>query len=397
MEETRYNAAWDMVYLSACALTHTKPDANRVQTMDLEALFKMCCSHSLEALVFWVLEPVCDPAMRETPILAEWRSHYHGALRKNILMEIERTRVFAFLEQQNIWYMPLKGTILRQYYPLPELRQMCDTDILYDKSYRQTVCDWFVKNGYDAKCVDLACDDCFYKKPVYNFEMHRRLFDESHDPVWVKYYTGVENKLLTTEGSSLRRFRDEDFYVYLLAHGTKHHDNGGTGLRTLLDCFVYRRAKAAEWDTAYIGAQLEQLGLTDFERMLCDLCDSLFTAENPGSIKNLSAEQKQELEYILFSGTYGTKENMVKHGLEKIGDTDSLTAQKIKYLRKRLFPCKMDMDRWCDYRAPFFSHHPWLKPLAVPYRLLFGLVHAKNQQAELNALRSSGEKNQSRE
>lgn len=394
MEELTYNAARDMVYLSACALTDTKPDMHRVQGMELEPLFHMCCNHSLEALVFWVLEPACTEELRQSPIMAQWRAQYHGTLHKNILMEVERARLFAFLEQQKIWYMPLKGTILRQYYPLPELRQMCDTDVLYDKSYRQTVCDWFVQNGYDTKCIDLACDDCFYKKPVYNFEMHRRLFDETHDPAWMQYYTNVEEKLLTTEGSSLRRFRDEDFYVYLLAHGAKHHNGGGTGLRTLLDCFVYRRAKSADWDANYIAEQLKQLGLTDFEKMLCDLCDSLFDPANPGDVEVLSTEQKRELEYILFSGTYGTKQNLVEHQLEKIEDTGNPTLRKIKYLQKRLFPSKMEMDRWCEYRAPFFSRHAWLKPLALPYRLLLGLVHAKDQEMELRVLRSSDEKSQ---
>ncbi len=36
------------------------------------------------------------------------------SIRKNCLLDIERTSILADMEQHGIWYMPLKGSILKR-------------------------------------------------------------------------------------------------------------------------------------------------------------------------------------------------------------------------------------------------------------------------------------------
>lgn len=50
--------SYDMIYLVRCAMYGVKPDKNRVEAMDLEALFDVCQTHILTACTAYALESV---------------------------------------------------------------------------------------------------------------------------------------------------------------------------------------------------------------------------------------------------------------------------------------------------------------------------------------------------
>ena len=74
--------------------------------------------------------------------------------------------------------------------------------------------------------------------------MHAALFHDVSCPQLSAYYGSIRDRLLPMEGKRFGfRMSSEDFYLYMLAHTYKHDSNGGTGLRSLLDVYIYRRAK----------------------------------------------------------------------------------------------------------------------------------------------------------
>ena len=76
------------------------------------------------------------------------------------------------------------------------------------------------------------------------------MFVESNE-VFYHYYKHIEEKLLKANEKSYKRlFSDEDFYIYMTAHSYKHYSVGGTGLRSLLDSFVFvkEKGKHLNWD-----------------------------------------------------------------------------------------------------------------------------------------------------
>lgn len=56
---------------------------------------------------------------------------------------MKERRYFLF-EKAGIWYLPLKGVILKEMYPVYGIRQMADNDILFDFTYRKEVKDIFL-------------------------------------------------------------------------------------------------------------------------------------------------------------------------------------------------------------------------------------------------------------
>ena len=118
------------------------------------------------------------------------------AIRKTMLLDAERGQILAELERLGIWYMPLKGSILKDYYPRYGMRQMGDNDILYDTDRQEDVVILMKERGYTVKCIDKNNQDDFLKLPVYNFEMHSVLCAKKSNAAWYAYYRGIKDRLL---------------------------------------------------------------------------------------------------------------------------------------------------------------------------------------------------------
>ena len=76
--------------------------------------------------------------------------------------------------------MPLKGCLLKHYYPETFYRSMSDMDILVRQEDRASVRECMEKLGYETECFGKECHDVYMKPPVTNVEIHHVLFEEEH-------------------------------------------------------------------------------------------------------------------------------------------------------------------------------------------------------------------------
>lgn len=273
-------AAWDMLYLVRCSINGVVPELERLEKMDLAKVYTRSKSQSLEAMTYMALESLmeAEPSVKlsdETQVLAQWEEAKNKAIRKNMLMDAARAKLFSYLEEKGIWHVALKGAVLCHMYPEYGMRQMSDNDIFFDPAFRQEVHDWFVEQGYEVKSFGKSNHDEYQKKPVYNFEMHVSLFSKGSYPKFVHYYSGLKDRLILTQGKKFEyNMSDEDFYLYMLAHEYKHYSDNGTGLRSLVDLYIYCQAKEnLNWD--YLNTELEKMGLLIFEKEMRELAEKI--------------------------------------------------------------------------------------------------------------------------
>lgn len=352
---------YDMVYLVTCGIHKVTPDKEKIKELDLDELYKVSRRHLLEALVGMTLKS----AGVELPKV--WLDAISKAVRKTILFDAERTKIFAFMESKGIWHMPLKGVIFKDFYPSVGMRQMSDNDILFDATYANELRDYMVSEGYESEEFDEGVHDIYKKAPIYNFEMHRALYNEMHNADWEKYYSNVKERLIKDEGSNFGyHFSDEDFYIYILTHEYKHYTISGTGLRSLLDVYVYLKEKEATLDFDYIEKECEKLGIKDFEQKGRELSQKVFAKEL--TARELSAEEQSMLEYYLSSGVYGYVDRKLENRLDKFVEKTG-SKSKFRYVWERFFP---PMEIYRLY-FPFFYKHKWLLPIGWFYRLLRGV------------------------
>lgn len=364
----------DVAYLAACAVNGETPDVQRIAGMDLNALYRAADRHLLTGITAMALERagVQDAAFTQAK---------GKAIRKVAAFDVERAAVLAKLEEAGIWYAPLKGCVLKELYPKIGMRQMADNDILFDANRAEDVRRIMEARGFNAKSYGHSHHDNYYKPPVYNFEMHRMLFGPAHGAVLEGYFRSTKERLILDEGKRFAfHFSDEDFYLYITAHEYKHYSGGGTGLRSLLDTYVYLKEKSDAMDWNYIGIELDKLALQDFEGRNRSLALRLFSGEA------LTEQEQDMLDYVMSSGTYGTVQNRVKNKIAAYGGR----CGRLRYMLGRfLVPFRRSNEYYDGYAAayPLFYRHKLLLPLLPFYRLCSRWPRVK---AELRALRKKG-------
>lgn len=326
---------YDMLYLSACGINGICPDRLVLGELNEKELYCISYTHFLDALVGTSLKKA------GIPVPSYWNEHMFKAIRKVVLFDTERSNLFSFMEQKGIWHLPLKGSVLKDFYPAVGMRQMSDNDILFDYSFCAEVQVYMESAGYEAVRVGTGNHDVYHKEPVFNFELHKSLYGEAHQDGWAEYYKNVRDRLVIQEGTACEyRFTDEDFYVYITSHAYKHFAGSGTGLRSLLDFYVYLTANP-KLDFAYIERECEVLGIAEFERRNRHLCRKAFSGEalkgQEALERSLSEEERNMLLYYLTSGAYGTAERGVENRVKQYRKR-GLKMAKLRYTWDRLFP-----------------------------------------------------------
>lgn len=373
----------DLLYLIRCAVDRRKADPARVRGMNLERLYRLSRFHSLAALTYTAVESAWEGQPPRDAVPAGWEEARDAAIRNTLLFTAERKALESFCEEKGIWYLPLKGILLQEDYPGLGLREMADNDILFDGAFQAQIHDWFVARGYEVDTYRTGVHDSYHKPPVFNFEMHTALFGAATYPAWVTFFDEALERTSVREGTCRqRRFTPEDFYLYLLAHMYKHFTGSGTGLRSLLDLFLFHRAHGAALDREVLNRGLNRLELTEFDRQACALAERIFGSEVP-----LRPEEAEKLTDYLTSGTYGTVAHRLQSQLREIaGKKGTVTGlTKCRYLCRRFFPDRAFMELWCGREAPFFLHHPGLMPLAYGYRLVYNFAHGREKNSSGNS------------
>ena len=333
-----------VIYLVSCAVKQKIPDKALISEMDLAAVHDFASRHMLNAAVSMALESAGyeDEKTRQSIGIA---------LRKVLTLESEKNSLFHKLEEAGIWHMPLKGAVLKDYYPKLGMREMSDYDILFDASRAKDVRKIMESSGFSTTEFGIQNEDVYRKAPLTLFEMHRTLFGARHGKIIFEYYANVKERLGQVDDKNYAyHFIPEDFYIYMITHEYIHYSTSGTGLRSILDTYIFLREHELDW--SYIESEISKLGITDFEIRNRSLALHVFNAEE------LNNEERQMLDYVISSGTYGTIQNAVENEISKRG--------RLAYFLSRLtLPYPQMLEEY-----PVLRKIPVLYPFFWLYRLL---------------------------
>lgn len=337
----------NLIYLLSCSINNVSPNKKRVETINLDHLYIVSKKHSVIAIVNLALEMVNIKDKR-------FNEAYNKSIRKNVLLDIERNSILEDFDKNEIWYMPLKGSILKDLYPSDGMRQMSDNDIFIDKKKQQQTKEIMKSHGYSVEHYGVGNHDVYFKEPVLNFELHTKLFDSSNHEVFYNYYKNIRNIMIKDDNNNFGyHLSDENFYVYITAHEWKHYNGGGTGIRSLLDCYIYLKNKNNSLDWKYIKEEISKLEISDFEEDRRKLALKIFSNEK---FPKLNDKENEMLTYYLTSGTYGTYENIIKKKLQN--------QSKLSFWFHSIFIPRKQMNA----SVPFTSISPLLYPIGVIWR-----------------------------
>lgn len=337
-----------VAYLAGCAVRQTVPDARMVESMNLDLVYEAAEAHLLTSVVGIALDRAGIQDERFIRAVAR-------AQQKAVFLDADRAQVLDRLEKAGIWYMPLKGAVLKNLYPAYGMREMADNDILFDKDRAGDVRKIMTELGFETDAYERYHHDVYKKKPASNFEMHRLLFSAASQKELYDYYLNVKDRLVPdAEHQFGYQFTDEDFYIYMTAHEYEHYTHGGIGLRSLLDCYVYLRAR--QIDMVYVARETKKMNMSEFERKNRSLAVRLYDGEA------LSAEEEEMLDYMISSGAYGTAENDAEYQVAEMG-------------RWKYFLSRVNMPKTRMYELfPVLKRAPYLYPFFWLLRFPRGLI-----------------------
>jgi len=381
------NTETTFLYLISCAVNGRKPDIEIIKAADRQGVYTLCRQHFVTATGYYAMLSAWDGTLPEGELFAKWKQDRDLVVWKMLLFDMEYERVAAYLESSHIWHVRLKGAEIQKFYPVPEMRETSDVDILFDESRSEIVKQFFLDSGYILGS-EIPSHYEFLKKPVYNFEMHKLLFDHLTNPTLYDYYRDIKAKLLLRDGTACTYvFTPEDHYVFCMAHEYKHYTNSGIGVRSLMDCYMMRNMPA-EFDWEYAAKEMEKLGIRQFHDSMVQLAVDVFSDPDALRPEALSAEAQEMLDRLIRSGVFGNELNLVRNRMEAIAKDKDLsgTSVKIVYIFRRLFPNRE------FFRAyyPEMAEKKYPLPFLWVYRIFRGLRKKRSQiSAEIKTLRSS--------
>ena len=116
MEEKIFSAGVDMIYLAACALNDRLPDRDRLSRMNMTHVYKIAKLHSMQAMIYILLSK-CQrewgESVLDTELGEKWAGSFRIVMNHLVKMDMERESLCRFLDENNIWYMCLKGVVMQ--------------------------------------------------------------------------------------------------------------------------------------------------------------------------------------------------------------------------------------------------------------------------------------------
>ncbi|MBP5231104.1 MAG: nucleotidyltransferase family protein, partial [Clostridia bacterium] len=318
----------------------TGEDVSFAEDADWEGVFLVARDQGIAALLYSAL-PDSGPS---ADLLEKWKRAYASAIRKDLLFARMWEGLKRDLAEAEISFLPLKGMVLRDLYPVPGMREFSDYDLLYDPLKGDALEEIMNARGFRTVSRE-GVHDVYQKDPVYNFEFHKELFSDACP--WRKAFESerVWETAVPEDGSAFR-MPGPVFYAYFIAHTWKHFESAGCGLRPFADLFLLQTKTGflSDADRELGSELLDRAGLRNAERILLDQADVLFR-------KDLSDVSYPQVRYCLESGVNGTVSNALRNRISDSG--------KAGYLLGRLFlpyraMCELyPVLRTCPVLLPF--------------------------------------------
>ena len=356
---TAENLLFAILREQVCGAEFVKDEKNVFTTEICDEIYHIAKTHDLAHLV--------GQGMTKLGVLGndEVSSKLKQAAMQAVFryVQINHTYVGAcqLLEQESIPFIPLKGSVLRDYYPEPWMRTSCDIDILVHEEHLEQAIEAFTQKLNYANRGRSYHDVSLFSPTGVHLELHFETIDEGNEkPERREVLSKIWDNTTPAEGKTYQRLiSDELFYFYHIAHMATHFEAGGCGIRPFLDLWILDHKMPDNREKR--DALLEKGKLLTFANASRKLSEMWFSNTQTDSIT------QQMAAFILNGGSFGT--NASRAAVEQ-----SRTGNRLVYLiKKRVF---LSYD-FMKTRYPILKKHKWLLPVYQVIRWVQMLGHGK--------------------
>ncbi len=318
----------------------TEEEKNSYSPEMLQELLKLSSEHDIEHLLAY--------GLKQNGLIPKER----GDIEKNIFKSIYRYERIKYeyenlceaLESAKIPFIPLKGSVIRKYYPDAWMRTSCDIDVLIHREDLERAILYLAENYEYAETDRSSHDVSLYSPSGIHVELHFDLVEEGRANNAIEVLQRAWDYASLRDGSGYwYETSDDFFYFYHIAHMAKHFETGGCGVRTFIDLWILDRMEGA--DVSERDRLLDNGGLLKFAEASRKLSKVWFDGgEADGLLLQLQ-------DFILHGGIYGTIDNRVALQQTNKGG-------RLGYMLSRIFIPFAILKR----HYPILEKHPYLMP-----------------------------------
>ena len=329
-----------------------------------ERLYKLSLSQDLAHIAASALRSV--GAALSNDLRAAYEKQFGLAVYRTAANERTLSELCRTLEELGVDFIPLKGSVLRAYYPAPWMRTSCDIDILIKKEDIPRTVEYLEnKLGY-RKTSRTAHDVSLYSPSDVHLELHYALVEEGRALGAPKLLEQIFDYSTVKEGCRHHRLlTDAMFYLYHVAHASKHLEAAGSGIRQVVDQYLLDNLSSK--DAKGREELLDLTGLRTVGDTLSKIGIVIFLHEEHSKLsKNLE-------DYLMSSGVYGN----VRQAITNTYNERGANHRKLRYVLHRLF---LPYETMCRI-YPVLRKVPVLLPLFYVYRPIERLLHGRGSAA----------------
>ncbi len=248
------------------------------------------------------------------------------------------------LEKAHIPFLPLKGSVIRKYYPEPWMRTSCDIDVLVHSEDLDAASTCLTENLQYTEKGRSPHDVSLFSPMGIHVELHFDLVEEGRANNAIEMLRSVWDNVSLRENSEYwYEMSDAFFYFYHVAHMAKHFEVGGCGIRPFIDIWILDHLENVD-----VSARDEVLckgGLLKFAEVSRNLSEVWFGGKSHDEVL------LQMQDFLLHGGVYGSSDNRVALQQTKSGG-------RFGYVLSRIFIPYSRLKRY----YPVLNKHPWLMP-----------------------------------
>ncbi len=335
-----------LIKILRCELNGTELDASDTEQLTPEvihAVFLLSKRHDIAHITASLLHR-CG-LLADKDMIAKFNREEIMCVYRYEQMKYVYEQICSIFDERSIPYIPLKGAVIRPYYPKECMRTSCDIDILVKEENLNAAIGALKENGFicgerDYHDVSLYSPNKIHLELHFNIQENNDKLDAVLKAAW-EYATLVHG--------SCYKLTDEFFLFYIFAHISHHFLSGGCGIRSLMDIWVIENKMGISYQQA--KNLLEKAGIYKFAEELSRLAENCFF-DKPKDDFSYSL-----LSYIFDGGVFGNLEN-------SIAINDNKTHVNFKYILKRI---GISYDGLiAEY--PIIARHRWLYILCWLHR-----------------------------
>lgn len=284
----------DIIAIIKAALEDTTPQVS--DGFDFSAAFEFGKSQQILCLLYYGLARL--EAFQKSVVYTQFFTAVCSLIQHSEIQLASLNKLYGAFDAAGIDYLPLKGAVLKSFYPKAEQRLMGDIDLLIRQEQYEKIVPVMEQLGYTASAE--SDYEYVWKRPgKVCVELHRQLVPPD-SLGWEVYYADGWSFAQPSETNAYA-LRPEDFFIFLFMHFAKHYRARGAGIKFIVDFYVYLK-QYPNLDEAYLKIELKKLHLDVFYEHIMELMRVWFYQTEGDAVTDFLTGK------IFESGVYGSRQ-----------------------------------------------------------------------------------------